>query len=274
MQPLIINCALSGAAPADKSPHIPASPEQLGEAAVQAWKEGASIVHIHARDDEGNPSGDVEHFRRAMEYIRGRDCDVLINLTTSFGGTNADTDPEVRFAPLELQPELASYDCGSTNFNERVFFNSPPFLRELAARMQKSNTKPEIEIFDAGMIETAKQLTADGLIDAPPYYQFVLGIRGGAPATPKHLLHLVECLPPEAVWSVCAVGRHQLPMDVMAIIMGGHARTGLEDNLYLERGRLGSNAELVARLRDLSKTMGREVATVAQAREILGMEPA
>jgi 3-keto-5-aminohexanoate cleavage enzyme len=249
------------------NPHHPRTPEEIGRAAVEAWREGAAIVHIHARNDHGEPTADLDCFGRIVDTIRSSGSDVVINLTTSFAD-----DPsqwEQRFGPLELGPELASFDCGTLNFNDHVFHNAPDFLEALAGRMLERSVKPEIEIFDAGMIATAQRLAAAGLLEEPLYFQFVLGVQGGAPATERDLLFLVESIPPGAPWSVCALGRGQLPMNAMAIAMGGHARTGLEDNLFLRKGEFASNGQLVERVRRLAQLMEREVATPQDARRIL-----
>jgi 3-keto-5-aminohexanoate cleavage enzyme len=268
--PLIINAAISGSLSKHAMPNLPKDPEDIGRMAVEVWRAGASVVHIHAKDDDGEHTGRLEFFRRSMDYIRNADCDVVINLTTSFSASTVD-DWETRFGPVTLGPELASFDAGTMNFNDHVFANSPAFLRELAARMQKHRVKPEIEIFDVGQIGNALRLAEEGLIDDPLYMQFVLGVNGGAPANAKQLVHLVESLPKGSVWSVAGIGRHQLPMDTFAILMGGHARTGVEDNWYYSKGRLATNVDLVERLAGLSRALGREVATPAQAREILGI---
>jgi 3-keto-5-aminohexanoate cleavage enzyme len=269
--PIIINAAISGSSPSSASPNLPRDPEDIGRQALEAAEAGASIVHLHTRDDEGNPSGDVKYHARAMKVIKDAGSDVLINLTTSFTAANID-DWDTRFSVIDLEPDIASYDAGSFNYNDHhVFNNTPAFLRELAERMKAKNVKPEIEIFDLGQIGNAQRLAEEGLIASPRYFQFVLGVNGGAPATIKQLLHLVEALPPESVWSVAGIGRTQLPMDGYGILMGGNVRTGLEDNLYYEKGVRATNAQLVKRVADIARLLGREVATPAQAREILGI---
>jgi 3-keto-5-aminohexanoate cleavage enzyme len=271
MDPLIISCAVSGGfGTPDQNPHMPFNPEAIGRSAVEAWREGAAVVHIHARDDSGEQTWKSEFIRRTIDVIRTADCDVILNLTTSSGSYNED-DWDKRFAALEFETEIASFDCGTMNFGEGVFFNRLAFLRELAARMRTGKIKPELEIFDAGMIATALQLYNDGLLDDPLYFQFVLGVKGGAPANPRDLLHLVNSLPAGTLWSACAVGRDQLPIDSLAIAIGGHARTGLEDNMYFRKGKVASNAQLVERLRLLSELQERPVATPLQARGILGL---
>jgi 3-keto-5-aminohexanoate cleavage enzyme len=269
--PLIISCALTGTlATIEDNPNLPYDPEAIGRAAVEAWREGAAIVHIHARADDGVPTWEPEYFRRAIDVVRSADCDVVINLTTSYGGTGED-NWDRRFAALDPRPELASFDCGSMNFGPMVFRNSPDFLAELAGRMLAAHVKPELEIFDTGQIGNALRLADESLLAPPLFFQFVLGVAGGAAATPRNLVHLVESIPDAAPWSVCAIGRAQLPMNAHAIAMGGHARTGLEDNLWYRRGVPASNAMLVERVRQLSELMDRPVATPDQAREILGL---
>lgn len=268
-KPLIISCALTGslATPAD-NPHLPFDPEAIGRAAVEAWREGAAIVHIHARDDAGTPTGDPEYFRRAIDVIRSAGCDVVINLTTSYSAI-AEDNWDQRFAALEPGPEVASLDCGSMNFGGWLFRNTPEFMRELARRMGDRGVKPELEIFDSGQIGNAVRLYSEGLLEAPLLFQIVLGVAGGAPPTARSLLHLTESLPESAHWSVCALGRAQLPLTAHAIALGGHARTGLEDNLWYRKGVPASNAMLVERVRKLGETLERPVAAPKQVRELL-----
>ena len=268
---IILSVATTGSWPSKAhNPALPVTPEEIAEAAVASWREGAAVVHVHVRDDAGVMSCDLTRFRRVTELIRARGCDILINYSTSGGAGRVDEGE--RFNSLSAGPELASFDAGSMNFNERVFLNSPAFLEELARRMRAANIKPEIEVFDSGMIGNALPLIEQGLIKPPLWWQFVLGVKGGAPATARSLLHLVDTLPAGSLWSVCAVGSHQLPMNVLAIAMGGHARTGLEDNLYYRRGELaGSNAQLVARLARIARECGREPATPAETRQMLGL---
>jgi 3-keto-5-aminohexanoate cleavage enzyme len=269
--PVIISCALTGnIATLDDNPNLPFSPEQIGQSAVEAWKEGAAIVHIHARDDDGLPAWAPEFFQRSIDYIREAGCDVLINHTTSYGSVDED-DWDKRFAALEPRPQLASFDCGTMNFGPWVFRNTPQFLEQLAERMLEAGVKPELEIFDSGQLATALRLFERGLLQPPLFFQFVLGIEGGAPATATSLVNLVQQLPDEAVWSICSVGRNQLPMNTVALGMGGHVRTGLEDNLWLRKGVPATNAALVRRVRNLVELTEQEVATPARAREILGI---
>ena len=268
---LIISVATSGSWPTrQQTPHVPITPAEIAQAAVDCWREGAAIVHVHVRDDEGVVTTDPALYRDVMERIRAAGCDIIINLSTS-GGIGTRPEPE-RFYPLELCPELASFDAGSINVRERVFENSPGFLERLAKAMLENGVKPEIEDFDTAMIYNALRLAEKGLIKEPYFFQFVLGVAGGIPATQKHLFHLVDSIPAGSPWSACAVGRHQLPMNALAIAMGGHARTGMEDNIYYRAGELAtSNAQLVARLVRIGRELGREIASPNEARGILGL---
>jgi 3-keto-5-aminohexanoate cleavage enzyme len=190
------------------------------------------------------------------------------------GGGAGIVPDEERIAPVRLRPEIASFDAGSLNFGDRVFANSPQFLEALAREMQTYSVKPEIECFDSGFIETAKRFIERGLIQPPYWFQMVLGVRGGAPATVEQLVHMVRQLPAGSLWSVCAIGRHQLPMNVAALVMGGHVRTGLEDNIYYSYRVLAEgNAPLVARIVRIARELGREPASPSEARALLGLPP-
>ena len=268
---IILSVATTGSWPTKaQNPDLPVTPEEIAQAAVESWREGAAVVHVHVRDVAGKMSCDLSRFLRVKELIRDQGCDILINFSTSGGAGRV--GEEERFNSLAAGPELGSLDAGSMNFNDRIFLNPPDFLEELARRMLAAHVKPEIEVFDSGMIGNALALEGKGMIPSPLWWQFVLGVKGGAPATARSLLHLVDSLPAGSLWSVCAVGGRQLSMNVLAIAMGGHARTGLEDNLYYRRGELArSNAQLVARLTRIARECGREPATPAEAREILGL---
>jgi len=268
---IILSVATTGSwAAKAQNPALPVTPEEIAQAAVESWREGAAVVHVHVRDDAGKMSCDLSRFLRVRDLIRNQGCDILINFSTS-GGVGR-VGEEERFNSLAAGPELASFDAGSMNFNDRIFLNPPDFLEELARRMLAAHVKPEIEVFDSGMIGNALAVEKKGMIPSPLWWQFVLGVKGGAPANARSLLHLVESVPAGSLWSVCAVGGRQLSMNMLAIAMGGHARTGLEDNLYYQRGELArSNAQLVARLTRIARECGREPATPAEAREILGL---
>jgi len=268
---LIISAALTGSRTSRaQTPYVPITEEEIAQQAVECWRAGAAIVHIHVRDQQGRVSCDAWRYQKVTDLVRAAGSDVIMNWSTG-GGAGIVTDDD-RTAPVRNAPEVASFDCGSTNFGDGVFINSPAFLDNLAREMNEHLVTPEIEIFDSGMVENARQLIADGLLQPPYWFQFVLGLRGGAPATARELTHLVDSLPPDSRWSVCAIGRNQLPMNVMAIAMGGHARTGLEDNIYYGYRQLAiSNAQLVERIARLAEELGRPIARPDEAREIIGV---
>lgn len=274
MAKLIISVALTGSwTTRQHTPYVPLTPAEIAEQAVASWRAGAAVAHIHVRDANGVITCDPRLYAEVRDRIRAAGCDIILNFST--GGGAGRTSEDERIAPVTLRPEIASFDAGSTNFGEGVFTNSPAFLARLARTMLEYGVKPEIECFDAGMITTALRMAEEGLLARPLYFQFVLGIKGAAPATVAQLAYMVSMLPPETPWSVCSVGRHQLPMNLAAIIMGGHARTGLEDNVYYARGVLAAgNAHLVARLARLARELGRPPASPDEARAMLGLKTA
>jgi len=273
MEKVIITAAITGSRMMrDVAPHIPITPEEIAQSAIEAWQAGASIAHIHVRDPKTHMgSQDQELFRRVVDRIREK-TDLILSLTTSgIPGRNLPTDE--RLAPLLLKPELASYDAGSINLGGKAFINDPAFLDEAAKKMKEAGVKPEIEVFDLGMMVTALKLRDEGKIDDPMHFQFCLGTPWGAPATVKSFLHLYEHMPANATWSIFGVGRGFLPMAMMGLIMGGHIRVGMEDNIYVNPGVLAkTNAELVDRVTGICRAYGREVATPTEARKILGFK--
>jgi 3-keto-5-aminohexanoate cleavage enzyme len=272
-QPVIISAALTGSWPTKAdNPAVPITEEEIAEAAVAAHQAGAAIVHLHVRNEQGKVTCDPSRYAKARDLIRAAGSDVVINMST--GGGAGQTTDEQRMEPISLKPEIASFDCGSCNFGKTVFINSPSFLDELACRMNEQSVLPEIECFEPGHVANAIRLIDEGKLKPPHWFQVVLNVRGGSPGTVKQLLNMVEMLPSGALWSVCAIGRAQLPINVAAMAMGGHVRTGLEDNIYYHKGQLAeSNAQLVARLVRIAGEIGRPVATSAQAREMLGLPP-
>lgn len=272
---VIISAALTGSAGTKaQNPALPITPAEIAADAIRCWKLGAAIAHLHVRDDSGRPICDPVLFEEVRTTIREQapDCDIIINMSTS-GGVGSAGDA-ARLAPVALRPEIVSFDAGSVNFGGRVFINSPEFLDALAHEVATYQVKPEIECFESGMISNAQPYIDAGLFTPPYWFQFVLGVRGGAPPTVKQLLHMSEQLPPHSLWSVCAIGRAQLPLNLAALAMGGHVRTGLEDNLYYRRGEKATNPQLVERLVRLSQEVGRPPATPQEAREILGLAAA
>jgi 3-keto-5-aminohexanoate cleavage enzyme len=270
---LIISAALTGSWPTKaQNPALPVTEEEIAQSALACAEAGAAVVHIHVRDENAKVCCDPARYAKVRELIRAAGSDVIINMST--GGGAGQTTDEQRMEPVSLQPEIASFDCGSLNFGQRVFVNSPSFLDELAARMEKYDVLPEIECFEPGHIANAIRLIDEGKLKPPFWFQFVLGVRGGSPGTVKQLLHLLEMMPAQSNWSVCGIGRAQLPLGMAAMAMGGHVRTGLEDNIYYHKGQLAeSNAQLVARLVRIAGEVGRPVASPAEAREILGLKP-
>jgi 3-keto-5-aminohexanoate cleavage enzyme len=271
MDKLIITVALTGNVPTKaQNPHLPVTPEEIADTAYRCWQIGASIVHVHARDDQGRPTLDPDVFTRIYELISGR-CDIIIQIST---GGRAGMDLEARAAAVRrLRPEMASLTTGSMNFPDRVYENPFSTIEYLARAMHEAGTKPEMEIFEAGMIANARLLVERGLATEPLHFNFVLGSRGSLPATPKNLLHLSELIPSTASWTASGLGRWQLPMTALALVMGGHVRVGLEDNLYYRKGELATNEQLVERVVRLADELGRPVATPDEARAIFHLTP-
>jgi 3-keto-5-aminohexanoate cleavage enzyme len=270
-RPLIITAAIVGAeATRRDTPHLPLSPKEIADEAARCREQGAAVIHLHVRDEEGRPTQDRECFRRAMEEIKRR-ADVIVQVST--GGAVGMT-PEERLQPLGLGPEMASLSTGTVNFGDGVFLNHPRDIDIFAKKMGEYRVRPEIEVFEAGMIACALDLVKKGLLKEPLHFNFVLGVPGGMPASAKNLLFLTESIPPESTWTVSGMGKSQLAMNVLGMVLGGHARTGLEDNIYYDRGVLALGSwQLVQRLARMAREMGRPVASVEEAREILCLKP-
>lgn len=268
MDPLIITVAPVGAElTPDQTPHLAVTPQQLGEVARKVREAGASIIHVHCRNDDGTNTHSVSRFKAAYETIREQ-SDLIVQFST--GGAIGMT-PEERACVLELRPEMATLTCGTVNFGDDVFENSFPIMRGILKKMHEFGVRPELEIFDKGHITNARRLEKEGLLTFPQHADLVLGVPGGLDATVQNLADLVDALPAGCTWSVAGIGRMQLPMAMAALAMGGHVRVGLEDNIYYSKGRLATNEELVARVVRLANELGRPVATPSQAREILGL---
>ena len=270
MDPLIITCAPVGAeVMPHQTPHLPVTPEHLGQTAQEIRAAGASIVHVHCREDDGSNTHAVERFAHAYGEIRDR-SDLIVQFST---GGAIGMQPHERAAVLQLRPEMATLTCGSVNFGDDIFENSFPIMRGIAEAMARYDVRPELEIFDKGHLANARRLAKDGYLSLPQHVDFVLGVPGAMEATVQNLCDLVDDLPAGCTWSVAGIGRAQLAMAMAAIAMGGHVRVGLEDNLYYSKGRLATNAELVARVARIAAEFGRPVATPQEAREILGLGP-
>lgn len=270
MQKLIITAALTGAeVTRAQQPALPITPQEIAVAAEECVKAGAAMVHLHARHADGSATQDKETYRQIIAAIRRR-CDVIIQVST--GGAVGMT-PQERLAPVTLAPEMATLSMGSVNFGDDVFMNHPADMEAFLRAMQERGVKPELEIFDSGMLSTASRWLEKGLLKSPLHVDFVLGLAGGMASTPQALLYLTQQLPAGSSWSVAGIGAAQLPLGTLAILLGGHVRVGFEDNIYYRKGELASsNAQLVARMARISLELGRAVATPSEARAILGLK--
>ena len=273
MSTIIITAAISGAeVTQEMNAAVPYTVDEFVREAKSAADAGAAIIHLHARHDDGTPTQDKERFRLLMDAIQEACPEVIIQPST--GGATGMTAEE-RLQPTELDPEMASLDCGTMNFGgDEIFVNTENMIIEFAQRMRERNIKPELECFDKSHIDMAMRLVNKGHIDRPLHFNIVLGVNGGAAATARDLLFMRHSLPEDASFTVTAMGRHQLPLNVIAMAMGGHPRTGFEDNLqYSRRVNAKSNGELVARLVRIAAEMNLEVATPDKAREMLQLAP-
>jgi uncharacterized protein (DUF849 family) len=287
-----ITCAVTGSGEtADKHPGLPITPEQIAAAAIEAAEAGAAIAHIHVRDPEtGKGARDPKLYREVVDRIRDSGTDVIINLTAGMGGDivfgpgenplpldAAGTDmvgPIERLIHVEqLLPEICTIDCGTMNFaaGDYVMTNTPGMLRTMAAHVQKLGVRPELEVFDTGHLVFVKQLIKEGLLDDPVMIQLCMGIPYGAPDDPLTTMAMVHQLPAGAIFSGFSIGRNQLPYVAMAALAGGNVRVGLEDNIWLGRGQLASNGQLVERARTILEAMGARILGPAAVREKLNL---
>jgi 3-keto-5-aminohexanoate cleavage enzyme len=268
-QPAILTCALVGGFPSG-NPNHPRTLDDVVRHGVAAVRAGAAVLHIHARGTDGEASAEASDYREIGARIRAEVGDVILNYTTA--GAPGLTDDE-RLQSLDADPEIASLDAGSMNFGPQIlFFNSQSFIHRMAVEMGGRGILPELECFDAGMVDTGRRLVERTLVATPPLFQIVLGVEGGAPARVDTLVHLVSLLPPGTNWAGFAIGAHHFPMMGAVLAMGGHIRTGLEDVTRTSRGVWAdSNAQLVQRAVRMCEVVGRPVATVQQARELLGL---
>ncbi|MGI9464746.1 MAG: 3-keto-5-aminohexanoate cleavage protein, partial [Aestuariivirgaceae bacterium] len=286
---VVVTCAVTGAGDTTgKHAGVPVTPKQVADAAIEAAKAGAAVAHCHVRDPEtGKGSRDPELFKEVVDRIRSADTDVVINLTAGMGGDwvpdennpampGPGTDmigPAERLAHVEmLKPEICSLDCGTLNFGNgnEIYISTPPYLREMARLVQSWGVKPELEVFDLGHIRFAKQMVAEGLVDEPPMFQICLGIPWGADQTVDTMKVMKDELPAGASWASFGISRMQMPMAAAATALGGNVRVGLEDNIYLDRGVLATNGQLVERVVEIIERMGARAVTPAEARTKLG----
>jgi uncharacterized protein (DUF849 family) len=269
---VVLTAALTGAiTPKAMNEHIPMTPEEIAADAFACWQAGASVVHLHMRDDEGLGTMDKDRFVKTIELLKERkECDVVINLTTA-GDSRASDAERMAHLPL-IKPEIGSYDAGSFNWMpDGVFINSPKFLEELGVVERDLGIKPELEIFDLGHIGITEYYAKRGVLLTPLHYQFVLGVPGGLDATVETLLFLKQRIAPGSTWSAVGIGRAHLPILYATLALGGHVRVGLEDNVYYSRGVKATNRMLVERAVRVINEFGKEVATPDEAREILGL---
>jgi uncharacterized protein (DUF849 family) len=287
-RPVIITCALTGGGDTTStSPYVPVTPEQIASEALAAAAAGAAIVHIHVRDPKsGKPSRELALYRDVVERIRSAEPNLVLNLTTGAGARFMPGDddpnhnalsgmasPEERVAHvLELKPDICSLDVATMNFGAHAFVNVPGHIERIAAAARNVGVKPELEVFDLGHVALSRHLCERGHFASPVWMQLCLGVPWGAPATTEAMLAMKQALPPGALWSAFGISRHEFSMVAQAIVLGGHVRVGLEDNLYLGPGELSpGNAPLVERAARIIRELGESVATSAQAREIIGL---
>ena len=287
---VIITCAVTGAGDAlSRHPELPVSPEQIADAVIGAAQAGAAVAHIHVRDPEtGQGARDVDLFADVVERVRASDTDVIVNLTAGMGGSWFPTEdgdpslpgpgtdmigPEERLAHVDkLRPDICSLDCGTMNFGDNeIYVSTPKYLKIMAELVQSWGVKPELEVFELGHISFAKHMIDQGLINDPPLFQICLGIPWGASADTESMMAMRNALPANSNWAGFGIARMEMPMVAQAVLLGGNVRVGLEDNLYLEKGVLASNADLVTRAGEIIARLGAKVATPDEARDILGL---
>lgn len=289
---VFITCAVTGSgATQDKSPHVPRSPRQIADSAIEAAKAGAAIVHCHVRDPEsGAPRRDVALYREVTDRIRDASVDVVLNLTAGMGGDMVFGDVEKPLPVAEgtdmagatervahiaaCLPEICTLDCGTMNFAESdyVMTNTPGMLRAMGRMMTSLGVKPEIEAFDTGHLWFAKQLVEEGVLDADALVQLCLGVPWGAPDDLNTFMAMVNNIPADWHWSAFALGRNELPYVAASVLAGGNVRVGLEDNLMLAKGQLATNAQLVERAVNIIENLGASVMSAAEVRKMLKLK--
>jgi len=285
---VFVSCAITGSGDtASKHPHLPKTPKQIANAAIEAAKAGAAIAHIHVRETDGRPSRRIELYDEVVDRIRSSETDVILNLTTGMGGdleigsgkNPLDVGPNTDMANIlerianaeKCLPEICSLDCGSLNFGDStmVIVNTPNDIRKAAKRLKEINVKPEIETFDLGNMWFGSQLVREGLIKDPPLFQICLGIPWGAPATISAMKAFIDLIPTGSHWSGFAISKMEMPFVAHTVSLGGNVRVGLEDNLYLEKGVLATNAQLVEKAIGIIKNMGASILTPEETRKKL-----
>jgi 3-keto-5-aminohexanoate cleavage enzyme len=272
MEKLIITAAICGAEVTKKhNPNIPYAIKEIALEAKKSYDAGASIIHLHVRDDDGTPTQDKKRFHEAISAIKEKCPDVIIMPST--GGAVGMSNEE-RLQPIYLKPEMASLDCGTCNFGyDEIFVNTEKTIVHFAQEMNKLKIKPELECFEKGMIDTALRLGREGILKHPMHFNLVFGVRGCLDATITNLNFMTTSLPENSTFTVTGIGKHQFTLNTASIIIGGHVRVGFEDNIYLSKGVLAkSNGELVHKIKNIALELGREVATPFEARKILHLD--
>jgi uncharacterized protein (DUF849 family) len=285
---VIVTCAVTGAGDSvGRSPHVPVTAAQIADACIEAAEAGAAIVHIHVRDPEtGKAARTVSAYEEVVGRVRASGVDVVLNLTCGMGGDlyldpdrpsvmSSGTDLATPYERMEhvhrLRPEICTLDCGSMNFGDHVVINRTADLEKMARFAQEWGVKPELEVFDMGQVGIAARMVRKGLIDGTPLFQFCLGIDGGAAASAQSILALKSMIPENAVWAAFGISNHEMPMVAQAVLLGGNVRVGLEDNLYLERGVLATNGQLVEKAVRIVRDLGSRTLSPAQTRQKLGL---
>jgi len=272
MEKLIITVALTGNVPTKQmNPHVPVTPDEIAADVRRCADAGAVLFHVHARDAQHQPTLEPSAYKKNALKIKEIAPEVIIQLST---GGRAGKDWEARANPIRLLPEMGSFTTGSNNLPGIVYENSPQFIEYLARVYQETDVKPEIEVFETGMINNAMYLQNKGLIRPPLHFDFVLGAPGAMPGTVKNLQFLSETIPQDSTWTVAGIGKAEIPLSTAAIVMGGHVRVGLEDNLSMPDGSQASNPLLVEKIVRIAHEVGREIATPDEARSILSLNPA
>jgi len=272
VEKLIITACICGAEVTKEiNPAVPYTVEEIAREAKSAYDAGASIIHLHVRDDDGTPTQSADRYKLCMDAIKQTCPDVIIQPST--GGAVGMTNDE-RLQPIVLNPEMATLDCGTCNFGgDSIFVNTENMIIDFANKIYERGIKPELEVFDKGMVDMALRLYKKGIIKDPMHFDFVMGVNGGISAEARDLVFMVGSIPRDCTWTVAGIGRFEMPMAAMGIIMGGHVRVGFEDNVYLEKGVLAkSNGELVDKAVRLAKELGRAIAAPDEARTILGLK--
>ena len=267
--PLIITCPVVGAElTKDIYPHLPLTPEEIAQAAIDAVEAGASIIHLHVRDEQGKPSQRVDIFEKVSKLIKQK-CNCILEYST---GGAVGTPLENRCEPLKLKPEMASLSMGTLNFGDDIFENKKSTIEYIAQKIIENEVIPDLEIFDFGMLETAIRYMKKSLIPKKYFINFVLGVPGGMGGSLKNLLFLLDHLQADQAWSVSGIGKYQLPPAVNAITIGGHVRVGIEDNIFYRKGEMAkSNSQLIKRIVRIAKEMERPVATIEETRKLIGI---